>query len=359
MIAFSFNYFILYGFFAFIAILFALKVDVRQKQANVLGLIISLFFVIALVVLFGSRGVNVGTDTYLYRYQFSFYKKLDFGTEILVTWLMATIHLFTSNPQVYIFWLSLIFVVVLFLACANFSRLYNYNVLFVFFSFVSLYFFQSLGINIVRQGVALAFLFLGVGFYLKNPKNIVSWLLPVLVGIGFHVTSVFVLIIFILVELFQKLKLKSYVIIYGIFVILSFFKVSVLTFGNSIGKLFQGDRRDSYLNGDMLKEYNVGFKPQFVAFNTIFLIIFLLLRKYGQKQNNYDILLKAYIGMSCVFFLMFQIPYSDRWGVMSWMFIPFLFAPVFGENGKYRTSIAAILFLVCLFIIFQTMYYKP
>ena len=125
-----------------------------------------------------------------------------------------------------------------------------------------------------------------------------------------------------------------------------------------MGDALKGDRRNGYLDGSMVKEFEVGFKPQFVFFNTLFLFIFLLLRKYGQKQENYDILLKVYIGLSCIFFFMFQIPYSDRWGVMSWMFIPFLLAPVFGENGKYKTSLVAVLFLSTLFIIFQTMYYK-
>jgi hypothetical protein len=356
---FSLIYFILYGFFAFFALLFALKVDVRQKQAQTIGTILTIFLVSILVFLFGMRGPKIGTDTLMYRFQFMFYKKLDFGAEFMISWLMATIHLFTPDPQVYIFSLSAIFLVVLLLASYHFAKHFHYNVFFILFSFVSLYFFQSLGINIVRQGVALAFLLLAFSLYLKYPTQFYRWIIPIVLAFGFHITSVVVLLVFILVKALKKIDIKYYTLLYFVFVLLSFFKISVLSLGSVFSNLFQGDRRNGYLDGSMAKEFEVGFKPQFVVFNTVFMILFFLLRKYGQKQEQYDVLFKTYIGISCLFFMMFQIPYSDRWGIMSWSLIPFLFAPAFAENGQYKTSTAAVLVMSVLFIIFQTMYYKP
>lgn len=356
---FNLIYFTLYAFLAFFALLFALKVDVRQEQANTLGKIVGLVFLGVLVFLFGLRSPKVGTDTLMYRYQYMFYKKIDFGSEVMVTWLMATLHTFSNDPQIYIFTLSAIFLIVLFWACLHFAHFFQYNVYFIFFSFVSLYFFQSLGINIVRQGVALAFLLLAFSFYLRNPKYIVHWLVPALLAVGFHVTSVIIILVFLLVKVFKSVGFTYYVFLYALFAILSYFKVSVLSLGSIFSNLFQGDRRNNYLDGTMAKEFEVGFKPQFVAFNTVFLILFFLLRKYGQPQKHYDVLLKTYISISCIFFMMFQIPYSDRWGVMTWALIPFMFAPVYAENGRYRTSTIGVLVMIVLFIIFQTMYYKP
>ncbi len=355
---FNFTYFLIYAFFVFFALLFALKVDVRRKQAQTLGVLVSVFFVIALIVLFGFRDFKVGTDTLMYKYQFTYYKKIDFGAEFMINWLMSTLHLFTNDPRAYIFILSSIFLVVIFWASILFSRYFQYNVLFVFFSFISFYYFENLGINIVRQGIALAFLLVALGYYYRKPKSIVFWLIPTLLAIGFHLTSLVVILVFLLVIIFKRLHFIFYSIIYFAFVVLAFFKISILTFMGSFGKLFEGDRRNDYLNGAMDKEFSIGFKPQFVIFNTLFLLIFFLIRKYGQKQEHYDILLKTYIGISCIFFMMFQIPFSDRWGVMSWVLIPFLFAPVFAENGQYRTSIVSVLFLAIIFVIFQSMYYQ-
>ncbi|WP_124640043.1 MULTISPECIES: EpsG family protein [Amniculibacterium] len=355
---FNFTYFLMYAFFVFFALLFALKVDVRRKQAQTLGVLVSVFFMTAIVILFGLRDYKVGTDTLMYKYQYTYYKKIDFGTEILVKWFMAFVHGWSNDPRYYIFSLSALYLLVLYLASLVFSRKFQYNVLFVLFSFVSLYSFQSLGVNIVRQGVSLAFLLLAVALYLRNPRNVALWLLAALCSVGFHVTSIAIIVVLILVNVFRKLPIKYYTVLYFVFVVLAYFKVSLLSLGPVLGDVFAGDRKSKYIDGSFDKEFSIGFKPQFVIFNTLFLLIFFLIRKYGQKQENYDVLFKTYMALSMMFFMMFQLPFSDRWGVMSWMFIPFLLAPAFAENGQYRTSIVSVLFLAIIFVIFQSMYYQ-
>ncbi len=100
-------------------------------------------------------------------------------------------------------------------------------------------------------------------------------------------------------------------------------------------------------------------EDQFVVFNTVFLVILsyisrVVLKYHILLKEEYDILFRYFLVASFVFFMAFQIPYSDRWGLFSWITIPILMAPVFTfskTNMKFKTPI--VLFFMFIYVFFQ------
>ena len=114
-----------------------------------------------------------------------------------------------------------------------------------------------------------------------------------------------------------------------------------------------------FLNDDGL--YQVGFKPQFVAFTTLFLGIGLYMRRQSFMiastwSTSYDQLLKYFISVSFLFFMAFQIPYSNRWGLFAWIAIPFIVLPCFSKDFKPKTAVIAFfIFLYAFFTLYNTL----
>lgn len=159
---------------------------------------------------------------------------------------------------------------------------------------------------------------------------------------------------FLFIVYFNRIKLSVFLYLYVITLVLSAFNVSVLIFKDYLNVSFFDERRSSYLDVSNFDGfYNIGFKPQFVVFNTVFLIVFLLIKKHVYSSKEYIYMLKYYLLSSSLFFMVFQLPYSDRWGIMSWVIIPFLLLPLFKNNNQYKLATFTLLFLTSIFIFFQ------
>ena len=71
--------------------------------------------------------------------------------------------------------------------------------------------------------------------------------------------------------------------------------------------------------------YRIGFRPDFVLFNTLFFLLGIYIYKNKlEKKERLFVVLKFYVLTSVVFFLSFYFPYSDRMGIISWIFIPLI-----------------------------------
>jgi len=133
---------------------------------------------------------------------------------------------------------------------------------------------------------------------------------------------------------------------------LSYFNFSILNFSSVIESILSGanDKRLSYLDPKDLG-YQIGFRLDFVLFNTIFLMLFLVVRK-SLNNNFYDYLLKYYCLSSFLFFMAFQINFSDRFGLFSWFAIAPLLAPAFSKSFDKKISILILLMVFSLYIYF-------
>lgn len=352
---FNLLYCLIYVVASLLAIWMSITVDFKKKNYQVLGNCIVFFLMFAYIFLFGMRAVDVGTDTEMYHWQYTHYNEITYGTDAPIGLVFRILNIFSEDPQIFLFVMSFLFVALNFYTLKKYTNFYKSNFFLSVFCLISLFFFESLGINIIRQGLSLAFFVLAIISRNISPKKKFRWILFFVLAVCFHFTSLIPVFLYLLVSYFKKIRLFYYYCLYLISVLLSAASISVLSFKDYfIGFLLLDERRGGYLEGND-SSYSVGFKPQFVAFNTIFLILFIYLNKF-EKNDFYENLLKYYILISAVFYMMFQIPFSDRWGVMSWCVIPFLFAPMFKvyQNRISFRATFSVLFLMFIFIFFQT-----
>ncbi|MBW7676638.1 EpsG family protein [Chryseobacterium chendengshani] len=354
---FNLKYFVIYSVFAFAAVIFAMYIDIKKKQYNNISIFLTSLFFLLVIFHFGFRDLEIGSDTEMYKWMFLTYSNTDFGIQLIFKYLIIIVHVFTNNHQYFLLIISFLYISVIFWSITIYLQSFKSNFLLIGFAFISLFFFRQLGINIIRQGVSLAFVLLAVNYYIKNNKNIKSWALPFIIAVGFHSATVIIFLIFIFIVLVKKATLKFYYCWYIILLIISAFGGSILSLGQFLNYFLVVDsnRTNYYIKGEGAGEYVVGFKAQFAAFNTIFLLIFSFInyRVLKNEDENYKMLLKYYMAISGLFFMMFQIPFSDRWGVMTWAIIPFLVAPLFTVRKNERYALSTVLFFIFIFVFFN------
>lgn len=350
------NYFyIFYSFLALISILTATEIDFKKNRCSKISYLSIICFIILFCVFFGTRDSSVGPDTEIYKWQFQHINDLRLEWDILYYYFTKLLFVITQNSKIFFTLISCFYLITLFIAIRIYAKSIQANILLIFFSFVSLFFFKSLGINIIRQGVSLSFFLLGTAYFVKN-KNLNKYVfIAFLLAVGFHLTSIIPVVLFLLITFFKNIKIKFYYLLYFLCLGLAAINIGILNFKGYLGFLMVDERRNSYLSNKPDDLFVVGFKPQFVVFNTFFLILYIFFMKKYKLDSNYEILLKYYILMSSVFFMMFQIPYSDRWGVMSWVMIPFLLAPAYKMSNRPRMALGICFILITIFIFFNNL----
>jgi hypothetical protein len=209
-----------------------------------------------------------------------------------------------------------------------------------------------MGINIMRQGVSISFFLLGLSFYFKNLKKI-SYIFFI-VSLLFHVT---ILISLVFLYVSTKLKTPKYCIyLYIITIVISFFGFGYNFLISKFPQLvFLIDERFiSYTNNE--KEiYEVGFKLNFVVFNSIFAFIGYYLYSKGAEKSfkYYNSIFFTFLILSSNFFLTFDIPYSDRIGLLSWILVPFLLVPLINSEIVKYGPFKVFIFCIFIFIYFN------
>ncbi|NIF04293.1 EpsG family protein [Chryseobacterium sp. Tr-659] len=350
------TYYILYGSFGLITFLLAALVDKNNFRSNFIKL--GLLYIVLFALLFGFRDLDVGSDTEMYSWQYNNSDQIEnWGTDFFIRIIFLTLKfVFNDDPVNFFMLLAILFNGTIFLTSYYISKTYSVNIIFILFTFFSLFFYKTLGINIIRQGVSLGFLILGIVLLFNNTKNKILVISSFILSVLFHFTSIIpIALLFTINFVYKKIPIKYFYILYVISIILSFFNFGFNTIIDSSLISSVDERRSGYLDASTSDGlYLVGFKPQFVIFNSFFLLIFIYMKnrmdKINIKNSMYMIILETYIVLSCIFFLFFHIPYSDRWGVMSWILIPFLIIPYF--NKKYNSKIPFILIIIGLVGIF-------
>lgn len=174
-------------------------------------------------------------------------------------------------------------------------------------------------------------------------------------AVSFHLTAIIPIILFSITHFTQRIPLIYFVIVFMLAVLLSYANFGIKNISPFLLDILEGDKRTSYLE-DKDRNYQIGFRPQFAAFNTIFLLIFLYINHHI-RIKPYNRLLKYYILASSLFFMAFQLNFSDRWGLFSWFAVPLLILPIYQYNSKLRIKPSFFtLFLIFVFIFFNLLY---
>src|SRR5690625_4776305 len=334
----------------YVSILYSIAYDLtgfKFKQKNIENYI-AILLVLSIAFIVGLRDISVGTDTNNY-YRFWWLSSANIADKkdfLMYLWMMA-IRYFTGNYQYFLLLNSLLFSFLFLLSTIKISKNTGTNILFIIFAYYSMFFMRSIEINIVRQGLALASLLLSYQYLVSERKR--ASILYAIASIFFHYTSIIPIVLFYCMSLTKRLSMNFFMVLYLVFLTLAFMGLGLKDFAPYLSYLLEGDRRISYLYTESTK-YRIGFRIDFALFNSFFLLIFLFINK-AIKDPNYEELLIYYILSSCVFFLSFQIPYSDRMGLFSWFVIPLLFSPLLRNsfNKKYKSVAVMVLFSIFLF----------
>lgn len=357
---FNMLYNISYFFVAFLVVVSILSVEinkdyVKQQKYGKILVFMPVFFLIPLI---GLRDYNVGTDTTnYYNIVWLTNESITFDTEFLFSLLAKIIKYLGLGYSSFLFIIATIFILTNYIAIKRICNFYNSNILYAFFTYFSMFFFLSISINIVRQGISLSFLLLAYS-YLINKSNKAKVIIAAIIATFFHVTALIpILIYFVSYNKYKILKNEYFYLLYIVFVILSYLNIGLLDISPYIVEVLGSDnRRVDYLSDNDFG-YTIGFKPQFVVFNTVFLFVALYVKSRILSpaiESEYSVIIRYYILASCAFFMAFQIPFSDRWGLFSWISIPILLIPLFSATYiKKGVKIHWILLLISIFVGFN------
>ncbi|HBV14167.1 EpsG family protein [Chryseobacterium carnipullorum] len=347
---------ILYFSITFIAGLYLIEINVKNKTKLYFQNFFYIILAVSASLLFGLQdgSFRLINDIGMYRRQYDsinnfsdiFLQKTDFLFYFIFYITKKIYHDFNFTLS----FISLLYNIFIYLALKKISK----NYYFLFFILLSFFFYYNLGSNVLRQGLGFSFYLYGVAYFFNN--NIKKYLLYSIIALGFHFS--FFLPIFILLGMKYFKKLDLLLLLYTAASIVSLLRIKVLDTLLKIPIIagVYSNRTDFNYN---YYDYKVGFRPDFFAFNTFFLILFYFTYKKiisPEEKFKYYSFLGTYIILSAYFFLMFEFPFSDRYGILSWVFIPILFYPYINKIPMKNNPIGLsfiYFFCVTIYIIFN------
>lgn len=277
-----------------------------------------------LAVLVGARPVLPDTDTALYLGFFS--RAADGGA----SWLAGRFDRFGDDPLfsalVYLctftrsFRFTAVLVSLLTFAAAWFgARLYTSgervgSALMLFLLTIVNFTFLNQQDNVIRCGLAFPLLLICYYSLFRNDRR--RALLFGLLAVGVHF-SMAAGVLAALVAGHVRCRLRWYYLLFAAILVASAAGVGVQSL---LGRM-DFWKAEYYSSLMATAAYRTGFRPDFAAFNTAFLIFFAwLCRKAPSAFMSFFI--RLFVLLSCWFFMWFAIPFSDRVGAFSWNILP-------------------------------------
>lgn len=351
-------FFLTYLSLAFFTAIIIIEVYFKKNKVTTLQNVLVICFSIIFILMFGLRDYDVGVDTMMYT---SVYNKgrSDLYNEKGFNLFNTLLYKFGASDRVFIFsiafsYLSLIYIFL--------KRKQYKNVFLIFFCWVSLFFFKSMGINTIRQGLACSIFLVGLTF----KKDYIKYLFFVIAA-SFHVSLAIVLLVFFISKYFDKNKYAILSFVLG--AILSITNIPIYSWLSLIPGIntLVNDKFEFY-SAVSSSDYKIGFRIDFFIFNLFFAIVGYYYTRYVLKDNfkeskeskeskDYNLVYNMYLYLSGFFFIMFNSGYSDRYGVLSWMLIPLLIAPFF-EYSKIKSRVFNKFTLLLVCFIFGIVFYK-
>lgn len=359
---FSFLYKLAYAFTAVIVVFSSISIETKKDYffQKKLGNFLILFPIIILIPLIGLRNFDVGTDTHNY-YEILWLtdSEIKFDGEFLFFLIAEILKYFNLSYGYFLFLIASLFIFLMYSFVRKVSNSYHSNAFFIFFAYMSMFFFLSLGINVIRQGIALACLLVAYSYFI-NKESKLKLMLLILSSLAFHSSSLVPLLMFAVIVISKKItvfKDKQYYIIFFLFAVVSYLNFGLLDVAPTLIDFLGSDnRRVGYLSGDDL-DYSTGFRLDFIIFNTVFLFISIYAKSLIMDidlKDIYSTIVRYYIAASCLFFMAFQLPFSDRWGLFSWIVIPLIMSPLlYSTSVKNGVRIHWVAFLILIFIGFN------
>ncbi|UHT63367.1 EpsG family protein [Acinetobacter lwoffii] len=284
-----------------------------------------LFIIIIIIFSFfvASRSSDIGRDTLAYKNYFenieyySTYGQYEFGFHYLT----YIINLAFGNYFIYLVFLFILINILFLILINNFITInHKKEYLFTFFLFLSLLllssWYQVATLNGIRQGLSLVILYVACSFfYIKKPFMALFLLF---ISLLFHTSTLLILPFLLLIFL------KKQYVIYIFFIVSLFYPLGInekLIFViSSISGLPLYSTIYNYAEG---VDAWVGFQLNFYLYSLFFCVFFIFTNYlFNKNLDNNDYILKLFLILTVVYFLFGFGVYSNRFGFMSWLFLP-------------------------------------
>ncbi len=288
-----------------------------QKTNRTLSITFSVLLIVVVSCYFGLRGsYGSDTDNYLASYrnvsQFSFLK--DYLAYIGNTDIFFYSIFYLLYPRIP---LSIFFCFIPFLFLGSYillaSNWYKEELFPLLVCLVGLFFVFQLGTNIIRSAFALALFFLFLHF--REGKRKIAWLF-LLLAILSHITILIMVIAYFCSRIIKQTWL--YYCIWGIALLLAVSQIGILDIPVIKSTVGDSEKFRVYLKNTF--GYRTGFRLDFTLFN----FIFVLLGYFAYRRRHTPFYFRMYLLLGSIFLLWYQLPFSDRIGLYSWLFIPFI-----------------------------------
>lgn len=245
-------------------------------------------------IMASQRNIMIGSDTKGYIYKlFKLAKETNGLTEffddaynwyhirdyLYLSLTYSIAHLFGSF-KVFLFAIEVLIIVPIFLALNNNKKCNNEVIFGMFIFFMFMY---NMTYCLARQSIAISFLILGLSNLQNNKK--VSAIVCLLVSIGFHITSllsIIIYVIFILCKMLNKSDKKTKIILLSLLYIISFI---ILIFFKKIVY---------FLGGHGIYKHGILFLQTFTQFDfsymdtALYLFMLYIFIKGKNNESNYD-----------------------------------------------------------------------
>ncbi|MGM0904266.1 MAG: EpsG family protein [Bacillota bacterium] len=224
-----------------------------------------------------------------------------------------------------------------------------WQVLVVFFSYMTYFIFFSYILNTMRQGIAISLLMLAISLLIFQPNKKKLFVILIILAPLFHMTALPLSVALLLLKKFQiPTKLIVGIWIASIFLFLTGLNQTLFGSLNSI-------YLESYTADITFGNYGgASNKITFLLFSIIGLIVGWLLQKYLARNSDSSVaLLRVYLVFNSYFLLLGFIAFSDRIASYSWFLIPLMvWLPIFKSDKKHTLLIllALISFIVTGYI---------
>jgi hypothetical protein len=272
-------------------------------------------YVLSLSLIFALRPLTLGMDTINY-FNLHFSRGLisDFklSFELIFDFLIRVVQMI-GVFEVFLFLVSFLSMYFIYYTSRRISESeQSHSTTLTLFFMMSGISFMSMQMNTLKAGLAISVMLVGV-YYLSKNKTKLFFLISI---IAFLIHNIIIVMIFsAIVVYYIKLSLRVYLFGYLMVNILVYFQIiSIYTIS------FLGDFLLEY-QGNYQGGYQTGYRFDFSLYNTVWLLIASALQK---KSNTTVFWIKLYIILSCIFFLFFAAPYSDRIGMLSWAVAPIM-----------------------------------
>lgn len=325
-----------------------------KKYENIIINIVIMLSICFLVKLIGTRNINIGSDynSYINTYYDSSYigKSYELGYDTL-----QKIFLSLNIKHEYFFSFIAALEIIIYIiiskvylkVCKIKSNLYIINYISIL---LILPFFWGGILNIIRQGISIAFLILGA-FLLRFNNKILQSIIFFTLSVLFHYSSAIYILLLILLNN-RETTVKIIFTILSVLYLLKLTKIFTLSIVNKLNISYIL----SIIEYGSSQKYKSGYRYDFYLFSVIPLILY---SRFAKSKIS-KILINIYTIFLIPFLLFGYSSFIDRWLYPAWMMLPIIIMPLIIAviKNKYNyyaiNTVFVIISIIQLISIFRT-----